>query len=153
MSDQGKRGKRGERPELVFHGKVAVWYQALCAVIAAVAAILALQTTLPVFVPILALVAGGIFLFPIVVRNRVELYADRLEIFFGWSHVVIPYARVRDVQPLTGGCDQFTGHMCAAELDGVFIEAPQVGDAAVSVTDNDALIGELRRRAGLGEQP
>ena len=156
MSDQGKQGKRGERgerPELVFRGKVAVWYQALCAVIAAVAAILALQTTLPVFVPILALVAGGIFLFPIVVRNRVELYVDRLEIFFGWSHVVISYARVRDVQPLTGGCDQFTGHMCAAELDGVFIEAPQVGDAAVSVTDNDALIGELRRRAGLGEQP
>ena len=66
---------------------------------------------------------------------------------------MISYARVRDVQPLTGGCDQFTGHMCAAELDGVFIEAPQVGDAAVSVTDNDALIGELRRRAGLGEQP
>lgn len=146
-----ERGRRGERPELVFRGRVAVWYRALCAVIAAGAAILALQTTLPAFVPILALVAGGIFLFPIVVRNRVELYADRLEIFFGWSHVVIPYARVRDVQPLTGGCDQFTGHLFAAELDGVFIEAPQDGDAAVSVTDNDALMGELRHRAGLGE--
>ena len=43
--------------------------------------------------------------------------------------------------------------MCAAELDGVFIEAPQVGDAAVSVTDNDELMGELRHRAGLGELP
>ena len=48
---------------------------------------------------------------------------------------------------------QFTGHKCTAALDGVFIEAPRDGDAAVSVIGNDNLMGELRRRAGLGEQP
>ena len=142
-------GVRRETPDLVFRGRVAVWYRAVCGAVAVVPAILALQTTLPVFVPILALVLGAIFLFPPVVRNRVELYGDRLEIFFGWSHVVIPYAHVRGVEPLTGGFDQFTGHVCAAELDALFIEAPKDGDAAVSVTDNDALAAELRRRAGL----
>ena len=142
-------GVRRETPDLVFRGRVAVWYRAVCGAVAVVPAILALQTTLPVFVPILALVLGAIFLFPLVVRNRVELYDDRLEIFFGWSHVVIPYAHVRGVEPLTGGFDQFTGHVCAAELDALFIEAPEDGDAAVCVTDNDALAAELRRRAGL----
>lgn len=142
-------GVRRETPDLVFRGRVAVWYRAVCGAVAVVPAILALQTTLPVLVPILALVLGAIFLFPLVVRNRVELYGDRLEIFFGWSHVVIPYAHVRGVEPLTGGFDQFTGHVCAAELDALFIEAPEDGDAAVSVTDNDALAAELRRRAGL----
>ena len=142
-------GVRRETPDLVFRGRVAVWYRAVCGAVAVVPAILALQTTLPVFVPILALVLGAIFLFPLVVRNRVELYGDRLEIFFGWSHVVIPYAHVRGVEPLTGGFDQFTGHVCTAELDALFIEAPEDGDAAVSVTDNDALAAELRRRAGL----
>ena len=138
-----------ETPELVFRGRVGLWYQAVCVAVAVVAAILALQTTLPLLVPVLVLVVGAAFLVPLVVRNRVELYGDRLEIFFGWSHVVIPYAHVRGVEPLTGGFDQFTGHVCAAELDALFIEAPEDGDAAVSVTDNDALAAELRRRAGL----
>lgn len=138
-----------ETPELVFRARVGVWYQAACVAVAVVAAILALQTTLPVLVPVLALVVGAAFLVPLVVRNRVELYDDRLEVFFGWNHVAIPYAHVRGVVPLTGGASQFTGHVCVAELDALFIEAPEDGDAAVSVTDNDALAAELRRRAGL----
>ena len=140
-----------EAPELVFRGRVGVWYQAVCVAVAVVAAILALQTTLPVLVPVLALVAGAVLLVPLVVRNRVELYPDHLEVLFGWNHVVIPYAHVRCVVPLTGGASQFTGHNCATSTDGLFIEAPEDGDAAVCVTDNDALAAELRRRARLSE--
>ncbi len=140
-----------ETPELVFRGRVGVWYQAVCVAVAVVAAILALQTTLPVIVPVLALVVGAAFLVPLVVRNRVELYGDRLEVFFGWNHVAIPYAHVRGVVPLTGGASQFTAHLCTTEFSGLFIEAPEDGDAAVCVTDNDALASELRRRAGLSE--
>ncbi len=140
-----------EAPELVFRGRVGVWYQAVCVAIAVVAAILALQTTLPVFVPVLALVVGAVLLVPLVVRNRVELYGDRLEVFFGWSHVVVPYAHVRGVAPLAGGAGQFTGHLCTTEFGGLFIEAPEDGDVAVCVSDNDALASELRRRAGLSE--
>ena len=140
-----------EAPELVFRGRVGVWYQAICVAVAVVAAVLALQTTLPVLVPVLALVIGAAFLVPLVVRNRVELYGDRLEVFFGWNHVAIPYAHVRDVVPLTGGASQFTAHLCTTEFSGLFIEAPEDGDAAVCVTDNDALASELRRRAGLSE--
>ena len=136
-------------PELVFRGRVGVWYQTICVAVAVVAAILALQTTLPVFVPILALVVGAAFLVPLAVRNCVELYDDRLEVFFGWNHVAIPYAHVRGVVPLTGGASQFTGHLCTTEFSGLFIEAPEDGDAAVCVIDNDALAAELRRRAGL----
>lgn len=128
-----------------------MWYQAVCVAVAVVAAILALQTTLPVLVPVLALVVGAAFLVPLVVRNRVELYDNRLEVFFGWNHVAIPYAHVRGVVPLTGGASQFTGHLCTTEFSGLFIEAPEDGDAAVCVTDNDALASELRRRAGLSE--
>ena len=142
-------GVRRETPDLVFRGRVAVWYRAVCGAVAVVPAILALQTTLPVFVPILALVVGAAFLVPPLVRNRVELYADHLEVLFGWNHVVIPYAHVRGVVQITGGASQFTGHNCAASTDGLFIEAPEDGDAAVCVTDNDALAAELRRRAGL----
>ena len=140
-----------ETPELVFRGRVGVWYQAVCVAVAVVAAILALQTTLPVLVPVLALVVGAAFLVPLVVRNRVELYGDRLEVFFGWNHVAIPYAHVRGVVPLMGGASQFTAHLCTTEFSGLFIEAPEDGDAAVCVTDNDALASELRRRAGLSE--
>ena len=138
-----------EKPELVFRGRVGVWYQVVCVAVAVIVAILALQTTLPVLVPVLALVAGAAFLVPLVVRNRVELYDDRLEVFFGWNHVVIPYAHVRGVVALTAGAGQFTGHLCTAEFSGLFIEAPEDGDAAVCVTDNDALAAELRHRAGL----
>ena len=140
---------RKERPELVFSGKVEPWYQLICAAATIAAAVLALQTSLPFGVPLAVLAVSAFLLWPAALRNRVELYGDRLEIFFGWSHVVIPYAHVRGVEPLTGGFDQFTGHVCAAELDALFIEAPEDGDAAVSVTDNDALAAELRRRAGL----
>ena len=140
-----------EAPELVFRGCVGVWYQALTGVVTLAAAVLALQPGMPLGVPILALVLGAVLLWPAALRNRVELYAGRLEVFFGWNHVVIPYAHVRGVVALTGGASQFTGHNCATSTDGLFIEAPEDGDASVCVTDNDALAAELRRRAGLSE--
>ena len=34
-------------------------------------------------------------------------------------------------------------------MEGVFIEAPRDGDAAVSVIGDDVLVAELRRRVGL----
>lgn len=140
-------------PELVFRGKVAPWYGALSGLVAAAAAILALQPGMPAGVPAALLVVGAVVLWPAVVRNRVELYADRLEIVFGWARTIIPYEHVTGVRPYTGSSEQFTGNKCTAALDGVFIEAPRDGDAAVSVIGNDNLMGELRRRAGLGEQP
>ena len=142
-------GARRQAPELVFRGRVAPWYQALTGVVTLAAAVLALQPGVPLGVPILVLVVGAVLLWPAALRNRVELYADHLEVLFGWNHVVIPYAHVRGVVQLTGGASQFTGHNCAASTDGLFIEAPEAGDAAVCVTDNDALAAELRRRAGL----
>ena len=77
-------------PELVFRGKVAPWYGALSGLVAAAAAILALQPGMPAGVPAALLVAGAVVLWPAVVRNRVELYADRLEIVFGWARTIIP---------------------------------------------------------------
>ena len=142
-------GARRQAPELVFRGRVAPWYQALTGVVTLAAAVLALQPGVPLGVPILVLVVGAVLLWPAALRNRVELYADHLEVLFGWNHVVIPYAHVRGVVQLTGGASQFTGHNRAASTDGLFIEAPEDGDAAVCVTDNDALAAELRRRAGL----
>lgn len=141
---------RREGPELVFRGRVAPWYSTLCAVFALSAAVLALQTTLPVLVPVAALAVGLAVLFPAAVRNRVELYADRLEIVFGWSRVRIPYEHVRGVARFEGGPGQFTSHLCAAAYDGVFIEAPQEGGAAVAVDDNEGLMRELALRARLG---
>lgn len=140
-------------PELVFRGKVTPWYGALSGLVAAAAAILALQPGMPAGVPAALLVVGAVVLWPTVVRNRVELYADRLEIVFGCARTIIPYEHVTGVRPYTGSFEQFTGHKCTAALDGVFIEAPRDGDAAVSVIGNDNLMGELRRRARLGEQP
>ena len=71
-----------EAPELVFRGRVGVWYQAVCVAIAVVAAILALQTTLPVFVPVLALVVGAVLLVPLVVavwrRSRAAPASSRV---------------------------------------------------------------------------
>ena len=142
-------GARRKAPELVFRGRVAPWYQALTGVVTLAAAVLALQPGMPLGVPILVLVVGAVLLWPAALRNRVELYADHLEVLFGWNHVVIPYAHVRGVVQITGGASQVTGHNCAASTDGLFIEAPEDGDAAVCVTDNDALAAELRRRAGL----
>ena len=130
-------------PELVFRGRVAPWYGVLSGVVAAAAAVLALQPGMPAVVPAIVLVAAAIFLWPIVVRNRVELYANRLEI--------IPYDHVRDVRRSAGALvpEEFTGHVAAASTDAVFIDAPMDGDAVVSVLGNDHLVTELRRRAGL----
>ncbi|MDO4429328.1 MAG: hypothetical protein Q4B91_07530 [Atopobiaceae bacterium] len=142
-------GARRQAPELVFRGRVAPWYQALTGVVTLAAAVLALQPGMPLGVPILVFVVGAVLLLPAALRNRVELYADHLEVLFGWNHVVIPYTHVRGVVPRTWAASQFTGHNCASSTDGLFIEAPEDGDAAVCVTDNDALAAELRRRAGL----
>lgn len=138
-------------PELVFRGRVAPWYGVLSGVVAAAAAVLALQPGMPAVVPAIVLVAAAIFLWPIVVRNRVELYANRLEIVFGWGRTIIPYDHVRDVRRSAGALvpEEFTGHVAAASTDAVFIDAPMDGDAVVSVLGNDHLVTELRRRAGL----
>ena len=139
-------------PELVFRGRVAPWYGALAGAIAVAAAVLALQPGMPVGVPVTVLVAGALFLWPVVVRNRVELYKDRLEIVFGWARTIIPYDHVRGVRRLSGpglNMNDFTSHVNAASFEGVFIEAPMDGDAAVSVIGNDSLMSELRRRAGI----
>ena len=138
-------------PELVFRGRVAPWYGALAGVVSVAAAVLALQPGMPALVPAAVLVAAALFFWPVVVRNRVELYGDRLEIVFGWSRTIVPYDHVRDVRRLSGGAEQFTSHQCSTSLDGVFIDAPQDGDAAVSVLGNENLMRELRRRAGLGD--
>lgn len=138
-------------PELVFRGKIAPWYGALAGIVSVGAAVLALQPGMPAVVPAAVLVAAALFFWPVVVRNRVELYGDRLEIVFGWSRTIIPYDHVRDVCPLEGGAEQFTSHQCATSFDGVFIAAPQDGDAAVSVLGNENLMRELRRRVGLDE--
>ena len=140
---------RREAPELVFRGRVAPWYGALCAAFALAVAILSLQESLPVFVPLAVLAVGLAVLVPAAVRNRVELYADRLEIVCGWSRVSIPYEHVRGVARMEGGAGQFTSHLCAAAPDGVFVEAPRDGDAAVSVVDNEGLMRELALRASL----
>ena len=131
-------------PELVFRGRVAV--------VSFAAAALALQPGMPVGVPVLVLVAGALLLWPVVVRNRVELYKDRLEIVFGWARTIITYDHVRGVRRFSGpalNMNDFTAHANAASLEGVFIEAPMDGDAAVSVIGNDNLVSELRRRAGV----
>ena len=138
-------------PELVFRGRVAPWYGTLSGLVAAAAAILALQPGMPAGVPAVLLVVGAVVLWPAVVRNRVELYADRLEIVFGWGRTIIPYDHVRDVRRAAGALvpDEFTGHVAAASTDAVYIDAPIDGDAVVSVLGNDHLVTELRRRAGL----
>lgn len=139
------------KPKLVFRGRVAPWYGALSGVVCAAAAVLALQPGMPAGVPAALLVAGAVFLWPTVVRNRVELYRDRLEIVFGWGRTIIPYDHVRDVRRLGGeGLGQATMHNCAASAEGVFIEAPRDGDAAVSVIGNETLMAELRRRVSSG---
>ena len=135
--------------ELVFRGRVAPWYGAVSGLAAVVAAVLALQPGMPAVVPGAVLVIGAFLLWPVVVRNRVELYKDRLEIVFGWGRTIIPYDHVTGVRRLTGGPADATGHNCATSVDGVFIEALQDGDAAVSVIGNDHLMTELCRRAGL----
>lgn len=136
-------------PELVFRGRVAPWYGALSGVLCVAVAVLALQPGMTPFVPAALLVAAAFVLWPVVVRNRVELYPNRLEIVFGWSRTIIPYDHVRGVRRLEGGADQATMHNCAASMGGVFIEAPVDGDVAVSVIGNDNLVRELVRRAGL----
>jgi len=137
-------------PELVFRGRVAPWYGALVGIVSFAAAALALQPGMPVGVPVLVLVAGALLLWPVVVRNRVELYKDRLEIVFGWARTIIPYDHVRGVRRFSGAAlEQATMHNCAASMEGVFIEAPRDGDAAVSVIGDDVLVAELRRRVGL----
>ena len=138
---------RKEPPELVFSGKVEPWYQLICAAATIAAAVLALQTSLPFGVPLAVLAVSVFLLWPAVFRNRVELYADRTEVVFGWARVTVPYDHVRDVR--RAGPVQFSGHVCMTALDGIFIEAPGDGDALVSVQDNDALVAELRRRCGL----
>ena len=134
-------------PELVFRGRVAPWYGALAGIVSFAAAALALQPGMPVGVPVLVLVAGALLLWPIVVRNRVELYRDRLEIVFGWSRTIIPYEHMRDVRRVSAS--DFTSHNAATTADGIFVDAPHDGDALVSVLNNDSLVTELRRRAGL----
>ena len=137
--------------ELVFRGIIAPWYGVLASIIAAAVAILALQPGMPAGIPAALLVVGAFFLWPVVVRNRVELYKDRLEIVFGWGRTIIPYDHVTDVRRTRGGFGEATGHLCATSLDGVFIEAPHDGDAVVNVLNNDIFIAELRRRVGLDD--
>ena len=138
-------------PELVFRGRVAPWYGALSGIVCVAAAVLALQPGMPAVVPAAVLVVGAVALWPVVVRNRVELYGDRLEIVFGWGRTIIPYDHVRDVRRSAGALapNEFTGHVAAASTDTVYIDAPIDGDAVVSVLGNDHLVTELRRRAGL----
>ena len=138
-------------PELVFRGRVAPWYGALSGALCAAVAVLALQPGMTPLVPAALLVVGAFVLWPVVVRNRVELYPDRLEIVFGWSRTIIPYDHVRGMRRLEGGFGQATMYNCAASMDGVFIDAPTDGDAAVSVIGNDNLMRELRRRACLSQ--
>lgn len=142
-------------PELVFRGRVAPWYGALSGIVCVAAAVLALQPGMPAVVPAAVLVVGAVALWPVVVRNRVELYGDRLEIVFGWGRTIIPYDHVRDVRRSAGALasDEFTGHVAAASTDTVYIDAPIDGDAVVSVLGNDHLVTELRRRAGLDAPP
>lgn len=142
-------------PELVFRGRVAPWYGALSGVVCVAAAVLALQPGMPAVVPAAVLVVAAVALWPVVVRNRVELYGDRLEIVFGWGRTIIPYDHVRDVRRSAGALasDEFTGHVAAASTDAVYIDAPIDGDAVVSVLGNDHLVTELRRRAGLDAPP
>ena len=137
-------------PELVFRGRVAPWYGAVSGLVCVVAAVLALQPGMTPFVPASLLVVSAFALWPVVVRNRVELYKDRLEIVFGWSRTIIPYEHVRDVRRVHGvSASEFTSHNAATTADGVFVDAPHDGDALVSVLNNDSLMTELRRRAGL----
>lgn len=138
-------------PELVFRGRVAPWYGALSGIVCVAAAVLALQPGMPAVVPAAVLVVGAVVLWPVVVRNRVELYGDRLEIVFGWGRTIIPYDHVRDVRRSAGALapNEFTGHVAAASTDAVYIDAPIDGDAVVSVLGNDHLVTELRRRSGL----
>ena len=138
-------------PELVFRGRVAPWYGVLSGIVCVAAAVLALQPGMPAVVPAAVLVVAAVALWPVGVRNRVELYADRLEIVFGWGRTIIPYDHVRDVRRSAGALvpDEFTGHVAAASTDAVYIDAPIDGDAVVSVLGNDHLVTELRRRAGL----
>lgn len=140
------------QPELVFPGKSDPWFIAVMATV---------STTLTAGCVIALLLAGPsvaanwLVLLPVplvaalavlpVRSNRVELYADHLVVVYAGMHTTIPYAHVRDVsrtRSLWAGT--------ANSLDRVFIEAPFDGDALVSVTDNDALVAELRRRCALG---
>ena len=60
-------------PELVFRGKVTPWYGALSGLVAAAAAILALQPGMPAGVPAVLLVVGAVVLWPTVGRNPVSV--------------------------------------------------------------------------------
>ena len=77
--------------------------RAVSGLVAVVAAVLALQPGMPAVVPGAMLVIGAFLLWPVVVRNRVELYKDRLEIVFGWGRTIIPYDHVTGVRRLAGG--------------------------------------------------
>ena len=103
-------------PELVFRGRVAPWYGVLSGIVCVAAAVLALQPGMPAVVPAAVLVVAAVALWPVVVRNRVELYADRLEIVFGWGRTIIPYDHVHDVRRSAGALvpDEVTGHVAAA---------------------------------------
>ena len=136
--------------DLVFRGLIAPWYLALAGVALVATLVLAVIPGVPAWIPLTILVAGAFLLWPVVVRNRVELYKDRLEIVFGWGRTIIPYEHVRDVRRIRGiSASEFTSHNAATTTDGVFVDAPHDGDALVGVLNNDSLVTELRRRAGL----
>lgn len=136
--------------DLVFRGLSAPWYLALAGAALVATLVLAVIPGVPAWIPLTILVAGAFLLWPVVVRNRVELYKDRLEIVFGWGRTIIPYEHVRDVRRVHGvSASELTSHNAATTADGVFVDAPHDGDALVSVLNNDSLVTELRRRAGL----
>ena len=144
-------GEKNERPERVLPGRSDPWFIAVMVIVAGslsaacIACFLSLSPSSPwgwlVLLPVPAFVA----LAALPVRsNRVELYGDRLVVVYAGTRSSIPYAHVRGVRrtrTLLAGT--------ANSLDRVYIEAPQDGDAIVSVTDNDALVVELQRRCGL----
>lgn len=145
-------GEKDERPERVFPGRTDPWFIAAMVIVAgglSAACIACFLSSSP------ALLWGWLALLPVpalvalaalpVRSNRLELYGDRLVVVYAGTRSVIPYAHVRGVRrtrTLWAGT--------ANSLDRVYIEAPYDGDAIVSVTDNDALVAELRHRCGLG---
>ncbi|WP_075280310.1 PH domain-containing protein [Thermophilibacter provencensis] len=145
-------GEKNVRPERMFPGRTDPWFIAVMAIVAGglsvrcVACFAGSGPSSPwgwlALLPVPAFVA----LAALPIRsNRVELYGDRLVVVYAGTRSSIPYARVRGVsrtRTLWAGT--------ANSLDRVYIEAPQDGDAIVSVTDNDALVAELERRCGLG---
>ena len=145
-------GEKNVRPERVLPGRTDPWFIAVMTIVAGglsvgcVACFAGAGPSSPwgwlALLPVPAFVALAIL--P-VRSNRVELYGDRLDVVYAGTRSSIPYARVRGVsrtRTLWAGT--------ANSLDRVYIEAPQDGDAIVSVADNDALVAELERRCGLG---